>query len=295
MKKILYFGLLFLSVTAYCQNAYKKFQDAFREKDTEKQLQILTNWEKSNSNDPELYTSYYNYYFSKSKHEVVSIDKENSGAESMELVDSLGNTAGYMGSSFIYDADDLKKAFESIDKGILKFPNRLDMRFGKIYGMGISKDYEGFTKEIIKTINQSNKNKNNWIWTLDKPVEDPENFMLDNIQSYVSQLYNTGDDSLLENIKQISETVLKYKPNHLQSLSNISIFYVINKDYDKSLEYSLKAHEIDPKDTIVLGNIAYTYKQKGDKANAIKFYKLILEHGDENSKLQAQASLDKLK
>lgn len=294
MKKTMCLGLLFLSIAAYCQDAYKNFQDAFRAKDTAKQLQILTSWEKSNSNDPELYTSYYNYYFSKSKREVVSINKENDGKESLELKDSLGNTAGYMGSSIMHDAGDLKKAFESIDKGILKFPNRLDMRFGKIYGLGVNEDYEGFTKEIIKTIHQSNKNKNNWIWTLDKPVEDPENFMLDNIQSYVGQLYNTGDDNLLTHIKQIAETVLKYKPKHVESLSNISIFYIINKEYDKSLEYSLKAHQINPTDAIVLSNIAYTYKEKGDKANAVKFYTLVLEHGDENSKQQAQAALDKL-
>ena len=119
--------------------------------------------------------------------------------------------------------------------------------------------------------------------------------MLGNIQSYVEQLYNTGNDNLLKNIKRISETVLKYNPKHVESLSNISIFYIINKEYDKSLQYSLKAHQINPSDAIVLGNIAYTYKEKGDKANAIKFYELTLEHGDESAKQQAQKALAKLK
>lgn len=295
MKKAAYLALLFLSITAYSQDSYKNFQDALKAKDTTKQLQILTQWEKSNNNDPELYTSYYNYFFSKSRQEVVSINKENKGTESLKLVDSTGNVAGYMGSSIAYDIYFQKKAFESIYKGILKFPNRLDMRFGKIYGLGLTKDYEAFTKEIIKTIEQSSKNNNKWLWTLNKPVDDPENFMLGNIQSYVEQLYNTGNDNLLKNIKRISETVLKYYPKHVESLSNISIFYIINKEYDKSLQYSLKAYQINPKDAIVLGNIAYTYKEKGDKANAIKFYELTLEHGDENAKQQAQKALDKLK
>ncbi|MBU7570201.1 MAG: tetratricopeptide repeat protein [Flavobacterium sp.] len=295
MKKTICLALFFLSISAYCQDSYKNFQDALKANDTTKQLQILTQWEKSNAKDPELYTSYYNYYFSKSRQEVVSIDKENKGKESLKLVDSTGNVAGYMGSSIVYDTYFLKKAFESIDKGISKFPNRLDMRFGKIYGLGLNKDYEAFTKEIIKTIEQSGKNNNKWLWTLNKPVDDPENFMLGNIQSYVEQLYNTGNDNLLKNIKRISETVLKYNPKHVESLSNISIFYIINKEYDKSLQYSLKAHQINPSDAIVLGNIAYTYKEKGDKANAIKFYKLTLEHGDESAKQQAQKALDKLK
>ena len=127
MKKTIGLALFFLSISAYCQDSYKNFQDALKANDTTKQLQILTQWENSNAKDPELYTSYYNYYFSRSRQEIISVDKENKGRENLKLVDSTGNIAGYMGSSVIYDTYFLKKAYESIDKGISKFPNRLDI------------------------------------------------------------------------------------------------------------------------------------------------------------------------
>jgi hypothetical protein len=101
------------------------------------------------------------------------------------------------------------------------------MRFGKTYVLGENENYTEFTKEIIKTIEYSNVIKNEWNWTKDKKLEDAENFMLGSIQNYVTQLYNTGNDDLLENMKNIAETILKNYPNHIESLSNISIVHLI--------------------------------------------------------------------
>ena len=42
----------------------------------------------------------------------------------------------------------------------------------------------------------------------------------------------------------------------------------------------MKAKKINPKDYIVLSNIAQAYKLKGDKNNAIKYYELTVKYGD---------------
>lgn len=59
----------------------------------------------------------------------------------------------------------------------------------------------------------------------------------------------------------------------------------------KTLTYLLKAEKISPEDFIVLNNIAYTYKMKNDKINAIKYYKLVKKYGDESAKNQAEKEL----
>ncbi len=160
---------------------------------------------------------------------------------------------------------------------------------------GQLEDYEKFTTEIIRTIDYSNENKNKWTWTDSKPLDDPKEFMLSSIQNYQLQLYNTENDDLLDNMKRIAETVLKYYSDHVESLSNLSIVYMLQKQYDKALEPLLKAKKLNPKDYIVLSNIAQAYKLKGDNKNAIKYYELTLKHGDDQAKKYAQGQINELK
>jgi tetratricopeptide (TPR) repeat protein len=93
----------------------------------------------------------------------------------------------------------------------------------------------------------------------------------------------------------ISEAILKYYPNSVESLSNLSIVYMMKDEIDKALGYLLRAEKIDPKDYVVLGNIALAYKKKGDKANAIKYYELTELYGDGDAKVYAQKQLVELK
>jgi tetratricopeptide (TPR) repeat protein len=95
-------------------------------------------------------------------------------------------------------------------------------------------------------------------------------------------------------MKQIAEAVLKYYPTNIESLSNISIVYMVQEKYDKALEVLLKAKKIDEKDGVILGNIAHTYKIKKDKENAIKYYKLVMQYGNDDTKKYAQEQIAEL-
>jgi len=119
--------------------------------------------------------------------------------------------------------------------------------------------------------------------------------MLSAVQDYVLQLYNTENDALLDNMKRIAETVLKYYPNHIESLSNLSIVYLLKKEYDKALEPLLKAEKLDNKDYIVLSNIAQAYKLKGDYKKAIEYYEYTLKYGDDAAKKYAKSQIEELK
>ena len=70
---------------------------------------------------------------------------------------------------------------------------------------------------------------------------------------------------------------------------------MLQKQYDKALEPLLKAEKLNPKDYIVLNNIAQAYKLKGDTKNAIKYYELTIKYGDEQAKKYAQGQIDELK
>lgn len=295
MRKIFLFILLTaISNLVSGQTYYEKFKTLFQQNDTIKIASLLTEWEKTSPNDPELYTAAINYYFSNSKKEIVSVDRQQKSNESFQLTDSTGQVAGYINSSLDYDTEKLSKAIKYANIGIDKFPNRLDIRFGKCHILQQIEDYDNFTKEIIKTIDYSQVNKNNWLWTENKKQENGESSLLESIQSYLKQLYDTEDDNLLLNMIQIGEATLKIYKSNVEILSTTSVALLLTKNYDKAIEYLKQAENINPKDFIVLNNIAQGYKLKGDKANAIKYYELTEKYGDERAKLQARRNINEL-
>lgn len=103
------------------------------------------------------------------------------------------------------------------------------------------------------------------------------------------------DDELLKNMREIAQTVLKYYPSHIESLSNSSITYLVEKKYEKALVPLQKAEEINPKDFIVLNNIAYCYKEMNNKDLAIEYYEKVIEYGDKRAVEQAKKEIEKLK
>jgi len=284
-----------ISQTGSSQDYQSDFLKYCQTKDTINQLKVLAKWTSENPKDAELYTSYFNYHFAKSIREIVSLSKDQPDGQSLILKDSLNQTAGFLGSQIRYDQTELKKGFDKINEGIELYPNRLDMRFGKIYVLGETSNWEKFTSEIIKTIKHSVTNNNNWTWTNNKKrAGGKDDFLLD-IQDYQLQLYNTGNDELLKNMRQIANEILNHYPKHIPSLSNISITYLLTKEFDKGIETLLKAEKINPKDVVVLSNIAHGYKLKGDKEKAIEYYQKTIAFGDDKTKEFAKQQIAELK
>ncbi|WP_299707761.1 tetratricopeptide repeat protein [uncultured Pontibacter sp.] len=296
---ILVIGLSLLTIQATGQSFKDQFRDLGYQQDSLGQITLLQKWEATDSKDPELYVAYFNYYVKQSGEETVQLsDKKPAGKEALELQaegKTSGAPAGYMYSEVHYEPTLLQKGFDYIDKGITQFPNRLDMRFGKVYMLGEVGDYANFTAEIIKALNHGQQIQNKWLWSDHKPLEDPKDVLLGSVQDYIVQLYNTGDDALLEHMKRISETVLKHHPNHIESLSNLSIVHMIRSEHDKALEVLLRAEMIAPTDHIVLSNIAQAYKLKGDKKKAIAYYEKTLKHGEGEVKQYAREQIQALK
>lgn len=303
MKKnvvVLCFTAILFAGRVHSQDYFTKFKTLLSQKDTAAQRALLDTWRVERPNDPELYVSYFNYYTSLARYERIIMSGELNGKVEPVLqlfnTDSTSQTPdGYMYSDIGFRDNLLEKGFACIDTGITQNPTRLDMRFGKIYMLEQSGEYKSMAIEVIKVIDYSIAIKHKWLWSEGKPRKDAEDFMLSNVQGYCAKLYNTEDDDLLIYIKQIAEVVLKYYPEQVEALSNLSIYYLLNEDYDNALPLLLKAEKKAPKDCVVLGNIAQAYKLKGNKKNAAKYYTLITKYGDADAKNFAQQQLEKLK
>ncbi len=298
MKKLKLLATLVFSVLislANGQSLQEQFYKSFSEQEEpSKQLKILQQWEQEGDEKAELYIAYFNYYLNQGRSEVIAIgDNPQGGAYAiMSQDETIDEPIAYMYGDVSFDPELISKAFDWIDKGIAKFPKRLDMRFGKITLLSMIGDYNNFTTNIIQTIDYSASEDNVWLWEDDAPIDN--SMFFDAIQDYQFQLYNIGRDDLLPCMIEIAETVLKYYPDNVESISNISVVYILQENYDKALEYMIKAEKINPKDEVVLANIATLYVRMGNKEGAIEYYQKLIEHGNDDLKQQAQEALKEL-
>lgn len=285
---------ILLAGQSFAQNYKGEFSQLLTKNDTTAQWQLLQNWQQAAPADAELFIAYFNYYFRASRQEMLRLSDTGNENTSVALTDSTGEQVGFLAEDVDYDSALLEKAFHYIDQGIKTYAARLDMRLGKIYALGQIGSYERFTNEIVNAIEESNQLKSQWTWAGNKKVEDPEKFFLGTVQDYVVQLYNAGDEQL-DRMRTIAQTVLKYYPKHVESLSNLAITYGLQGDYDKALQSLLQAEKIMPGDVIVLNNIATMYERKGDRHNAIKYFELTAKLGDKEIRSEAVKKLKELK
>lgn len=278
------------------QGNFDRFNDLFDKKDTVRLALLLSAWEKENPNDPELYTSAFNYYILKSQREIFSIQSQPSHEASVEIKDSTGKRLGYMNSRIFFDEPFLDIGLRYADEGIRRFPNRLDIRFGKCYVFKTMEQYDAFTRELIQAIDYSVQDNNNWLWTQNQPVEgEGRRFFLDNIQTYLQDLFESGNDSLLNNMQQIGEATLKYYPDEVEILNSTALPYLLHGQPDKALVYLKHAEQFSPEDPVVLNSLAHAYAQLGDKATAIAYCEKLIKYGDEDFQKEAKRLRKELK
>ena len=295
MKKIITL-LLICPILLLGQDFKKEFTSKFSKNDynSTEIKKILENWKKTSKNDVEYYISAFNFYFKESQQEVLHLtqEKPQEDKEALVLSDSVGNKTGYLYSQVGINDSLFYLSQNTIDEAIKLFPDRLDLRFGKIHTLGKVENFDEFTTEILKTIDYSKKINQKWLWANDKILEDPENFFIDSMQRYQNTLFQAESD---ENLKKVAKKMYEIFPNDLFVISSYGVTFLIEGKNKEALELYLKAEKINPNDTIVLNNIGLIYERLSDKKNALKYYKKITEVGDEKAKELAEKKINQLK
>lgn len=287
-------SLFFLGNAASAQDFGADFYAAFQAGDTLKQKEILDRWHASPQADAEYYAAAFNYYVSRAERQMLEMGDTPRNEESlMILSDSLSSDepVGYIYETTFYDPALMQRAYAAVREGIARYPERLDLRFGMIYMYGQTQDWETFTAEIVQTVNYGARIQNAWTWSLNEKLVDPKEFMLSSIQDYQMQLFDYAGENGPGNMKRIAEAILKHYPDEVVSLSNLGIALLNEFDNKGALKQFEKAHMIDPNDVIVIANLAYTWKELGDKQKAIDYYRLMGQLGDEYDKEYAEEQI----
>jgi tetratricopeptide (TPR) repeat protein len=162
-----------------------------------------------------------------------------------------------------------------LNKGIARFPQRLDLLFGKVYLFGKLFQYDSFGITLLSAIEKSVDNQFAWQWSKGVALQDGKQFLFSTCQDYIAQLFNAEDSSALLWIEPISLALLEIDPKNVPCTSNLAVSNMMLQRWDEALVHLGKAHALDPKDDIVLANMGYCNLQLRNKAQAKKYYSLL--------------------
>ncbi|MFN6317490.1 MAG: hypothetical protein ACK4YW_06125, partial [Bacteroidota bacterium] len=204
---------------------YSAFLKLLRSKDTAAQRKFLAQWEGIGQEDPELYVCYANYYTNLAKKEVIKMTTvpPQPGEESFAINDSLGNVVGYLRGETVMDDVLSAQSLMWLNKGIARFPRRLDLLFGKVYLFGKMVRYDSFSTTILSAIEKSVDNQFEWQWSKGVELQDGKQFLFSTCQDYIAQLFNSEDSLALLWIEPISLALLEIDPKNVPCTSNLAV------------------------------------------------------------------------
>ena len=258
---------------------------------------VLDNWAKVDSTNAKMLTGRFTYYFTKSQTESIESrpGKKYLGTDPvLTLKDSLGNDVYYYQIS-VFDDDMYSKAIMAADKAASLWPDRLDFRFMK------ANAYIAYEKEspdmalayLLSLADENVRRKSSWEYEGEKV---DQAFFQDAMQEYCYSFYAIGTPAAYDALRTLSEKLTLQFPDNPGFVNNIGSYYLIAKeDYKTAYKYYNKVLKKYPDDYTAIRNcVLAARKQKNVKLEK-KYLEMMLKHGSESDKLQAEARLAMLK
>jgi tetratricopeptide (TPR) repeat protein len=298
MRKISVLLVLFLIISVSIFADYKSdYEKLLTDNELDELVQLLSEWEKNDKNNPELYIAYFNYYLKKGMHSGVSIDTYLKDPKNeLALRDPKTNqVVGYINDGTWYEKEDCEKGLEYLNKGIKIAPNRLDMHFGQIHILGQIGEYHRESDKIIQVLNISKSNNNHWLWSNNEPInENGEEILLSSINDYYGLWIRLKTVDSLIAAELTSKEQIKLYPDNIYGYNILGVVNGVQGKTEEALSWYLKAEKVNNQDYIVLNNIAYCYEQLSNNKKAIEYYQKMELIDDDQVKEYARQKISQM-
>lgn len=285
MKKITLLLFILIVTNIFSQNLnQEKYINLIQNNKLDELFTHLQKWEEQNENDVELCIAYFNYYL-------------RIGQTSKTILGPLGDGGYGLYEKQFYDKKPTEVALLYLDKALKIAPNRLDVHFGKSNILARTNQYDKLKNAIITFLNYSKEINDNWYWSNNVSFKDQgwsvEEAMTSGVTDYLNIMLSDYENSKTY-IQDVLNLYLQKYPNNVIGLNVAARYYDLKGDTTTKISLLEKAHEIDPLDYIIIGNLAYTYESIKDNTTAIKYYKLMLEIDNESSQQYGRNGLERL-
>ena len=265
IKPLLTFTIMSLATFAMAQTEsieqiYKRYDilTEAEEPDTAAIRVLIEDWEKDSPNDADLF--YLRFFYQSSK--IIQ--------EGRNLSVSPQKMGDYMGLQFVKDFQPgaFDSAFEILDEGIAKYPNRLDLRLNRVYTLFISHENDRALETLLQTISYSKRIKENWLVRHDLPLEDRfEEFEL-YMNEEIGSFWNSND---FTNAMTYVESFIVAYPQTFMFRTNHAAIHAAMGNTDQAIEEFLLLEKENPKEGYCIISLAQLYADSGNEDKAREY------------------------
>lgn len=271
-------------------SSFKKFNSHLHKGKMEQAKKVLDNWGENKENDPQYYICSFNYYVEESRTSGMAIQNEPSGENFFEISDpETGEVTGYMVEDKGFNQKNSALALDYIRKGIEKFPNHYEMRFGELWHLKEMLRLDLYLERLDAMMEYFKENKDeDFYWNYNEIIDDSQGFMIRTLQDAFYKF--SQNDKIWEHtdfLISFNEIVIQHFPQHNQGYNNMGAVYAINHDFESAIPYFIRSSELDPKDSLVLWNIAYSYSWLDQTDKAIPYLQKIIELNNDEKAVEA--------
>lgn len=259
---------------------------------------LLNRWEAAYPDDIEMLTGKFSYYFSKAQTSSVEVKEQEKylGEKPvLTLKDSTGKETRYFQETF-YDDELFGLAQKAIEKAIQVAPDRLDLRFVKAASLvGYEKESPDMALSYLKALIIYNETQHpKWEYPGTENVD--EEFFSTAVQEYCYLFFKYSTPSSYEAFRELSSTMLSYKPDDVLFLDNMGSYYLVAKREDKTaLKYYSKVLKLKNDDLTAIKNIILMARNSGNVKLEKKYLPLLERYSEsESEKLSAKVRLEQL-
>lgn len=256
---------------------------------------LLDEWRAKNPDDPEAWITSANYYFNESVGPNISTKPPEKGDFAV-VSKKTGKQAGSI--SFKPNvAQTSRNAATILQEATGKWPDRLDIWCGLAWMYQEAGDFDDELATLKKMVAYAREHPTGLKWLKGEPISEPSDQVIpDKLHGYAmhyEKKENPEDDQRFLKIAMYSAEQF---PHHPYAFNDVAVYYSVNKDYVKTREWLEKAHEADPKDTLVTYNLGYVSEKLRDQRAARKWYEETLKIEPDGEHAQkAKQALAKLK
>lgn len=232
---------------------------------------LLDEWRAKQPNDPDAWITSANYYFNESVGTTISTKKAEKG--DFKLTNKkTGKAAGSI--SFGPNVQETTRdARKILTEATTKFPDRLDIWCGLAWMYQEGGDFENELATLKKMVPYAREHPSQLMWLKGEKLQEPaDKFVPEKLHSYglyYEKKENPEDD---KRFFKIATYAAEQFPNHPYAFNDVALYYSLNHDYPKTREWLEKAHQVNPKDALVLYNLGTISEKLADKAAARKWY-----------------------
>jgi len=295
------FLLLLMAVTAFAQmraaGYWEEYQAKLKKDGPGPVMEKFINeGAATHANDPDYYAASANYWCRAASSVLISTKPAGKG----DLVLTDQKTGKPVGSISLEDGSDPEydqKAVKILEEGNKRFPWRADIALGLASLQFKTGNPKSCTETLLGLLATAQKNPSALRWMGDAPLPGPpQDFIPNSVYDYCAKLYKLNDTKADSCCRQLCEEMVRIYPENPKPLNLLAALANADHKPDEALGWLQKAHAADPKDALVLMNLADMSRKLGKNKEAIDAWKevIALPQADEDSKREAQASINKL-